>query len=226
MSMLNYILPPIIIIVSLSVLILFLFRKVQQIPAQELLDEELGQQKKKTATVMPAVGHFGLKVLERLMHKSKLLSLKFHNISNDWFHSIHEKRQQQMLLQKEAMEAEAMKKESEQVEKQPENVAPVSPRENIIEIRRQVRPLIRETAVRPQAQTKDKSQMEDVLIRRIAINPRDIEAYERLGDYYLESRNHQDSLECFRQVLKLSPDHYKARLRIRRIEKMARQEAA
>ena len=63
-----------------------------------------------------------------------------------------------------------------------------------------------------------KEKLEEVLIKRIAVNPRDIEAYERLGDYYLERENHSDSLECFRQVLKLSPAHHKAKTRIRRLE--------
>ena len=62
--------------------------------------------------------------------------------------------------------------------------------------------------------------MEEVLIKRIAINPKDIEAYERLGDYYLEGENYQDSKECFKQVLKLSPTHHKARLKIRKLEKL------
>ena len=66
----------------------------------------------------------------------------------------------------------------------------------------------------------EKNKLEEALIKRIAINPRDIEAYERLGDYYLENENFQDSLECFKQVLHLSPAHHKARLRIRRLEKM------
>jgi len=71
-----------------------------------------------------------------------------------------------------------------------------------------------------QARMREKNKFENILIKRIAINPKDIEAYERLGDYYLENENYQDSIECFRQVLKLSPLNYKARLRIRRLEKL------
>jgi tetratricopeptide (TPR) repeat protein len=215
--MLNYILPPIIIIISVSFLILFLFRKVRQIPARELLAEERGNEERKvtSAKVMPAFGQFGLKILERLMHKSKLLSLKFHNISNDWFHSIHEKRQQHALIRKEAME-----KEMQKAEEEPQPAAQVFPSEDILQTKKRVRPLIREAVVRPQPVMKERNRLEEVLIKRIAINPKDIEAYERLGDYYLESRNYRDSQECFKQVLRLSPSHSKARLRIRRIEKM------
>ena len=71
-----------------------------------------------------------------------------------------------------------------------------------------------------QLEIKEKNQLEEALIRRVAINPRDIEAYERLGDYYMESENFRDSHECFKQVLILSPSHYKAKIRIRKIEKL------
>jgi lipoprotein NlpI len=81
--------------------------------------------------------------------------------------------------------------------------------------------MVGESVTMPQQiSLKEKNKLEDALIKRIAINPRDIEAYERLGDYYLESNNFQDSLECFKQVLRLSPTHHKARLRIRRLERM------
>jgi lipoprotein NlpI len=72
----------------------------------------------------------------------------------------------------------------------------------------------------PQMEIKEKNKLEEALIRRIAVNPRDVEAYERLGDYYMESENFRDSHECFKQVLMLSPAHYKAKIRIRKIEKL------
>ena len=90
-----------------------------------------------------------------------------------------------------------------------------------MEEKKVLRPMVGESMTMPQqASRKEKNKLEDALIKRIAINPRDIEAYERLGDYYLESENFQDSLECFKQVLRLSPTHHKARLRIRRLERM------
>jgi tetratricopeptide (TPR) repeat protein len=86
------------------------------------------------------------------------------------------------------------------------------------------RPMVSDTVAVPRPRrvegNRAKDQLEEALIRRIAINPKDIEAYERLGDYYLESGSYGDSLECFKQVLMLSPTHQKARMRIRKLEKM------
>lgn len=220
--MLNYILPPIIILISASYLVIFLFKKANQLPEQEIAFEENGPQgQKKLSLIFSAIGQLGLKILERLMHRLKLLSLKFHNISNDWFQSIREKRQRKMKIEQERIEKQAQQEEI--------NVKEIpATRGAIVEVpvEKEVKPMIREAVTRPQSQQihlKEKNKMEDALIKRIAINPKDIEAYERLGDYYLESANMQDSLECFKQVLRLSPTHHKARLRIRRLEKALKQ---
>ncbi|KKQ79526.1 MAG: hypothetical protein UT03_C0050G0002 [Candidatus Moranbacteria bacterium GW2011_GWD2_38_7] len=210
--MLNYILPPIIIVISASILIMFLFRKAAQLPEQENSPQGSGSSQKKFSLILSVAGQFGLKILERMMHRLKLGSLKFHNVSNDWFQSIREKRQQKTKLHQERIE--------KVIER--ENVVSEKPSAIVnMEDENEIRPMIRETVTRPQSQIqiKEKNKLEDALIKRIAINPRDIEAYERLGDYYLESANMHDSLECFKQVLRLSPTHHKARLRIRRLEK-------
>jgi cytochrome c-type biogenesis protein CcmH/NrfG len=162
---------------------------------------------------MTVIGQMILKFLERLMHHSKLLSLKFHNVSNVWFQTIREKRQRGVQLQKEAQERIAQQQVAARIVTRPEA--------DVLPDRQETRPMIRTTVTMPQrTNVREKNQLEDALIKRIAINPRDIEAYERLGDYYLENSNFQDSLECFKQVLHLSPAHHKARLRIRRLEKM------
>lgn len=212
--MLNYILPPIIIVIAVSVLIMFLFRKAAQIPAGEFIADEYKRESEKSTTkIMAVIGQMLLKFLERLMHHSKLLSLKFHNVSNVWFQTIREKRQRGVQLQKEAQERSAQQQVVSNVITRPEV--------EILSDRPEPRPMVRTTVTMPQkARIREKNQLEDALIKRIAINPRDIEAYERLGDYYLENSNFQDSLECFKQVLHLSPAHHKARLRIRRLEKL------
>lgn len=219
--MLNYILPPIIIVISVSILITFLFKKAEQIPEQELKNNETPAVKKKFSVFLSVMGEFGLKVLERIMHRAKLMSLKFHNVSNVWFQSIREKRQQktkqQEMLEKQLQTQEESTEPAEEISA----VYDISEKQEFV---RKPRPMIRETVVRPQPQVvmREKNKMEEALIKRIAINPKDIEAYERLGDYYLESNNPEDSLECFKQVLKLSPSHQKARMRVRRLEKVAR----
>lgn len=69
-----------------------------------------------------------------------------------------------------------------------------------------------------------KNQLEDILVERISMNPRDIEAYERLGDYYLEQKNLVDAKECYRQVLKLSPAYRLVKIKIRRLERLLEKE--
>lgn len=175
--------------------------------------------------ISAALGQFGLKVLERLMHKSKLLSLKFHNVANEGFHSIREKRQHRMRMQLQEKQ-ERREAAANEISTRTKTQS-INPLEYSQEIQSKVmsdpRPMIKSTVTRPEPKRTlvgSKDKLEAVLIRRIALNPRDIEAYERLGDYYMESENHRDALECFKQVLRLSPVHHKAKLRIRRIERM------
>lgn len=224
--MLNYILPPIIIIVCTAILIRFLFKKANEIPQHELEMNEMPALKKQASVIFAAAGQFGLKILERVFHRAKLMSLKFHNTSNVWFQSIREKRQQKQKQHEEALEKQLQEKaiEDQDIEQEPRLSQPIYPQNSNQEIASNSRPMIRETVTRPQpkALLREKNQMEAALIKRIAINPKDIEAYERLGDYYLESNNPEDSLECFKQVLKLSPSHQKARMRVRRLEKVVR----
>ncbi|HBI34433.1 MAG TPA: hypothetical protein DEA43_01215 [Candidatus Moranbacteria bacterium] len=203
---------------------MFLFRKAAQIPAGEFIaDEQRNENEKKSFKLFQAVGQLGLKILERLMHHSKLLSLKFHNVSNAWFQTIREKRQRSVQLQKEEQEKKVLlNTEFQQTDEVKDSEAVnVQYKSNVVEEVRTSRPMVKDAVTMPrQKMVKEKNQLEEALIKRIAVNPRDIEAYERLGDYYLEGDNFQDSLECFKQVLRLSPAHHKARLRIRRLERM------
>lgn len=98
-----------------------------------------------------------------------------------------------------------------------------------------VRPMISTRMTRPEIKPKPKAvvaeptpapvknQLEDILVERIAANPRDLEAYERLGEYYMEQGNVSDAKECYRQVLRLSPVHRLAKIKIRRLEKLLEQ---
>lgn len=65
-----------------------------------------------------------------------------------------------------------------------------------------------------------KNDYEEALIGRIALNPRDIAAYEALGDFYIDQRNFEDALECYKQVIKLDPQHRGTKVRIRRLERV------
>ncbi|EKE20035.1 MAG: hypothetical protein ACD_8C00061G0004 [uncultured bacterium] len=187
-------------------------------PAHEILsDEEDGNGNKQKVKIFSMAGEFLLKFMERMMHRSKLWSLKFHNVSNVWFQRIREKRQRSERIAKEALEKDVQNGNG--MEQDNSNV--VGSKDNLLLQDKGPRPMVSAGATMPQKKAvMEKNKLEEALIRRIAINPRDIEAYERLGDYYMESENSRDALECFKQVLRLSPTHHKARLRIRRLERM------
>ncbi len=214
--MLYYILPPFIIIISAGALIMFLFRKMDNAGEDEI-EQPVSAQKtiSKFDSLKAAFSQFGLKMLEKLMHRAKLLALKFHNSSNELFHSIKEKRESKMKVGQET------KKQESEILQQIGEVLQASdddrPRVKEMVLPSSHQELVSSTQ---KSRLKAKDKLEEVLIKRIAVNPRDIEAYERLGDYYLERENYDDSLECFKQVLKLSPAHHKARTRIRKLENL------
>jgi tetratricopeptide (TPR) repeat protein len=59
--------------------------------------------------------------------------------------------------------------------------------------------------------------MEKRYIDRIVTNGRDIEAYKKLGDLYVDMRNYKDALEAFEYVLKLKPNDTVASRRVKDI---------
>lgn len=226
--MLYYIIPPIIIVISLSILVVFLFKKSNQL--RDVIESEqqaiIERKEKKISRVAPLI----LKVLERMMQKFKLMSLKFYNHSDQWFQSLKQKREKRQIESKQAqIEQKQVMDEIEsnlmirnQVKKNKfQEFFRRSKKVDNIETERKIKvyPMISRRVVQPESKIQ-KNMLEDILIERIAINPRDVEAYERLGDYYIEANNLNDSMECFKQVLKLSPANRKAKSSLRKIEKI------
>lgn len=90
---------------------------------------------------------------------------------------------------------------------------------------RSVRPMVSEHATEPERPKRKLSPkpIEEDLIARIAVNPKDYTAYEALGDFYMERGSIQDAKECYRQVLKLSPVQRMVKIKIRRLERLLAQ---
>lgn len=90
---------------------------------------------------------------------------------------------------------------------------------------KEIAPMLSSMLARPSRSSVEskKSQFEEIMIERVAMNPRDIEAYERLGEYYMQLENYDDAKECYKQVLRLSPVNRKAKIRMRRLEKIFEQ---
>ncbi len=218
--MLYYIIPPLIIIMGLAILASFLFRKVNQVPRSELtfLDEGEKKVRKGFWTVFSKMlSKFILKILEKLTQRFKLYSLKFHNCSQGWFQSIKKRREKQIIRE---FPADAEKKGEMKPEVFPKQEIKVHQPKIIRTEEIRTSPMVSRKVVLPEQETVVKDRLEDALIERIATNPSDIEAYERLGDYYMDKGSYEEALECFKHVLKLSPMHRKAKTRIRRLGRM------
>ena len=113
-----------------------------------------------------------------------------------------------------AYEGAAVAKREEVIEVAVEDKETYSPEEL-------TRPSFERVAKKEKSEAASKKDLfEKILIDRIAANPKDIEAYERLGEYYLEIENWEYAKECFKQVLKLNPRNIGARSRMRKLERI------
>jgi len=83
---------------------------------------------------------------------------------------------------------------------------------------KEIRPMVSETAANPEPRAEIRDRLEELLIERVAANPKDIEAYERLGEYYMEIKSYEFAKECFKQVIKLDPLNRNVKYKMRRLE--------
>jgi len=213
--MLYLIIPPIIIIVSLVLLLFLLSRKSSEFHKIENQSQEESFFEKNVVRRMKSIDYlrlnqFLLRLLEKVTRKSKVFLLKFNNIAGKWFHLI-KKRKEINNSDKEIKDFSAGRKDDIKKGKP----VPVS----FEETEKITLPMVSDKVAKPEPRTVVKNEFERILIERIAVNPRDIEAYERLGDYYMEQENSKDAKECYGQVLKLSPGHHQARIRLRKLYK-------
>jgi tetratricopeptide (TPR) repeat protein len=233
--MLNYIIPPIIIVVSLAVLIFFLNKKVPKIQEELAEDQErkLAGESNNESKKASRIASFSLHFLEKFGRRSKVFFLKLHNISENATKKIKEKKDRRMQVEEE----KKIFQEEPTDNNNSNNISAVNPRMQkrtsrakraFYEVKENeipAKPMISQKVVLPESAVDSKVQYEKILIERIAANPRDIEAYERLGDYYSEQENGKDSLECYKQVLKLSPINRKAKMHIKRLERVLKNDS-
>ncbi|HAV11305.1 MAG TPA: hypothetical protein DCX32_02050 [Candidatus Moranbacteria bacterium] len=240
--MLYYIVPPIIIVLSLAFLISFLFRKFSAAGRAnlDLLEDMNGAEAARAggSRVGSFFSQFWFRILERMTQHLKLLSLKMHNASNNWFHSVRNKRERVHMAEVErsneggVAELRQERKDFAPAENIKTETASGSNEEIVIRrkprlenfsikqriVRKRFMPVKKEEPAKPAPM--EKNRLEDALIKRIAVNPKDIEAYERLGDYYSDIKNFKDAVECYKQVTKLSPRNLKAKVKLRSLERI------
>jgi len=186
------------------------------------------------------VKHFLLAISDKLTRRARILFLKLESKSKDLNDSIRDKRKNRFKRNPESVEnleeddiinrvknyqpEKAEKKRGylselkKSVSRDRAEKNPLAGGEN--EEEKIIRPTVSDKVVKPQARVEMKDRLEDLLIERIAANPKDTEAYERLGEYYMEIDSVNDAKECFKQVLKLDPKNRNVKYRMRRLETM------
>ena len=231
--MLHLIIPPIVIVISIVLLLLFLSRKVSNLSDAESEALKKGSRdteitKKVKNFSFSKISKFSLNFLELTTQRFKVIFLKFHNIFDKWFRSIREKKRKRNLEASQGNSKRASFREiiSKRRKRKRLFLAGLPKNREVNKIKederreKESRPMISQEIVQPESQPATKNKFEEILIKRIAANPRDLEAYERLGDYYIEQGSIEDALECYRQVLKLSPVNYKAKIKTKKLEKI------
>ena len=241
--MLYSIIPPIILVLSIVGLIIFLTKRSHRFSQIETtsdflseIENENGQGVGAGKTFLGSLKNFFISLLEKITRKTRLMFLKLENSFKKFSDYLRSKKKTEVTF------SEETKEESEEIS-EPKEADPVI--EKVInydlkktkkekkfgflknkeekkeeEEEKVFRPIISDKVVSPRNKTEIKDRLEDLLIERIAINPKDIEAYERLGEYYMEIGNHTHAKECFKQVLKLDPGNRSIKYRMRRLERV------
>lgn len=246
--MLYSIIPPILIILSLAGIIVFFMKKASQIAnlgdeddlerEREALMAEAGFFKR-IFIRLKNVGwndfkHLFLAVSEKMTRRARILFLKLESKSRDLNDSIRDTKNKHKLKRGDVRDAGVENIEKDDIIDKVKNYQPENKKGYLAELKKSVsgdgpeenkeerviRPTVSDRVVTPKVRVEMKDRLEDLLIERIAANPKDTEAYERLGEYYMEIDSMNDAKECFKQVLKLDPKNRNVRYRMRRLEAM------
>lgn len=235
--MLYTIVPPILVIISLIGIIVFLLKKANRVAEIARLENTIGPARYLGS--LPAKesadgNGFGSKLksvllglLEKTIRSVRIIFLRLVNVFTSWSESLRDRRRKRSEI---ATNMESNLEENDVIER----INSYNPeRKNLGDrmFRRKevvsgleekvVRPLIKESyEKRPIPRVEVKNQLEKVLIERIAANPKDMEAYERLGEYYFEIGNYNHAKECYKQVMKLNPSNIGVRSRMKRLERL------
>ncbi len=212
--MLYSLMPPVLVILSLIGIIIFLLKKsarVASIPEDggELLNKESEAEPKKDSRWK----HNFLGIAEGIIRMFRSVFLKLGAKFNEWSQVIRDKRRFRVAANKSNdRETDIIEKIKEyKIEKEERKAVAHGPQKSL-------KPVISDRVTAPAAKKEIKDRLEDLLIDRIAANPRDIEAYERLGEYYMEIESYVDAKECFRQIVKLDPKNRSIKYKLRKLE--------
>jgi len=243
------IIPPIALILSLIGIIIFLSRRASKIALLED-SSRIGSRNEQAfpgkRTFWSRIFFWsngeggGLKhgflfFLEKFTRKLRIFFLKFENLFTHWSESIRKKRKDYI----ESAASEERNDETGRLEANPDIIERVRMHgegnvyvrrgaeennarlaEKRLDEKKIIRPIISDKVITPRVKPEIKNRLERILIERIAANPKDTEAYERLGEYYFEIENYQHSKECFKQVIKLDPMNVNVKDKMKRLERL------
>ncbi len=177
---------------------------------------------------------------EKLTRRARIMFLRLESQSKNLNDSIRTKRDghrhkaaKMKAMNMESQEEEAIREKLDHYESQKKKsyltgVKNVLQKEKVVAKKANVtdekviKPMVSDRVVTPSGRAEMKDRLEGLLIERIAANPKDVEAYERLGEYYMEIDSLNDAKECFKQVLKLDPKNRNVKYRMRVLETMLR----
>lgn len=208
---------PILIVVSLVGIIIFLMKKA---PDLALLKEDEGDEFSKKSFLKnivdgKKVNNRLLLILEKMTRKFKLMFLKLENVFSAWGESIKQKRRIKENEGKySSIKENGLATKEKKIEKAENFFQRRSENKKNVETKKVS---IVEKEEKPKIIEKKKDLFENILIERIAANPKDVEAYERLGEYYFEIENWNYAKECFKQVIKLNPQNVNVRMKMRKL---------
>ena len=237
--MLYSLIPPIIVVLSAIGIIVFLVKKSSKV--KDIQEENLHLEKhifvergfvgnfifKIKSIKGEDIKHFFLGILERITRRSRIIFLKLESKFGEMSNDIRAKRQAR--TNRKAREVQVAENKAKDIfdklkkykigkNEQRSGIAPEIKKAYMDEEERVFKPMLSEKIVVPETARETKDKLEELLIERIAVNPKDIEAYERLGEYYMEIKSYNDAKECFKQVIKLNPGNRNVKYKIRRLE--------
>jgi tetratricopeptide (TPR) repeat protein len=239
--MLYSLLPPILVILSFIGIIVFLVKKSSKVA--EIKEEEIagidpvGNAEAKEGGFRKIFNKDRLKnaslsALEKLSRKVRMIFLKLENLFQKWSESIRKRRSTRVIgekpvepsIEKRKMlnRLASMKKGEWKKNKKHGVEHSLGPVFSENEEEKVIKPIISDKVVSPRTKTEIKDRLEDLLIERIALNSKDVEAYERLGEYYMNIGSHDYAKECLKQVLKLDPANKNAKFKMKSLENMIR----
>jgi tetratricopeptide (TPR) repeat protein len=221
--MLYSIIPPVVVVLSLIAIIVFLMKRAARVAN---IDTGYIQEEERKNSALPAVAE------KKFLVWFRNISANGKNFFARWKKNREEKRKKKLEKNHyilENKEEDSNLEQAEVVENideqeifqrkslREEKIAPKLPMENEKmndSLTKVEKPRERKIA------TEKKDLFEKILVERIAANPKDIEAYERLGEYYLEIENWNYAKECFKQIIKLNPGSINAKRRMRKLERV------